>query len=156
MATFEKGFGKKTYAQEFRAQSRGGKGLICYKASERTGGLVKASELYDFLDVIIMNQAGLIIRIPSAEIPNLGRYATGVHLMRVVKDDVLTYALVLKSDENDEVEGTELEDDLKESEDLYEDPEMIDEYNLDLDEEDQDDYDDLDSDYEEDADDDYL
>ena len=152
----EKGFGKKTYAQEFRAQSRGGKGLICYKASERTGGLVKASELYDFLDVIIMNQAGLIIRIPSAEIPNLGRYATGVHLMRVVKDDVLTYALVLKSDENDEVEGTELEDDLKESEDLYEDPEMIDKYNLDLDEEDQDDYDDLDSDYEEDADDDYL
>ncbi len=49
-----------------------------------------------------------------------------------------------------------MEDDLKESEDLYEDPEMIDEYNLDLDEEDQDDYDDLDSDYEEDADDDYL
>ncbi len=97
----ENGLGKKTAASEFRTQNRGGKGLISYKVTDKTGKLVKASLVFDFLDIVIISEAGLIIRIPSTEIPSLGRNAIGVRVMRVNDTKVLTFALVSNLDDED-------------------------------------------------------
>ena len=109
----QKGYGKKSLANEFRTQTRGGKGLISYKVSKKTGKLVKAREIFSNYDVIIMNEAGLIIRIPNEEIPVLGRNAMGVRLMNTNEADVLIFSLVKKETEKDEAEdlAEEEEDD---------------------------------------------
>ena len=109
MFVSENGLGKKTLASEFRTQNRGGKGLISYKVTEKTGKLIKARIVFDFLDIVIINEAGLIVRIPSTEIPTLGRNAIGVKVIRVDDDVVLTFALVREIEE-DEADAVESED----------------------------------------------
>ena len=107
----ENGFGKKTLASEFRTQNRGGKGLITYKVTEKTGKLVGASEIFDVHDAVIMNEVGMIIRIPSEEIPCLGRNASGVHVMRADEDRILTFSVVKKESSSRRADVTDELDD---------------------------------------------
>lgn len=95
----ENGFGKRTELEEYRVQSRGGKGLITYKPSEKTGNLVGIALVDDNNDVILINDAGVIIRMSAAEIPILSRITQGVTLMRTRDGKVVDLAII-DSDEN--------------------------------------------------------
>ena len=95
----EKGFGKRTELDEYRIQTRGGKGLITYKPSEKTGMLAGIALVDDDNDVIMINDAGVIIRLAAAEIPILSRITQGVTLMRTRDGKVVDIAIVDHEDE---------------------------------------------------------
>lgn len=90
----DRGYGKRTELDEYRAQTRGGKGLITYRPSEKTGLLAGISLVSDDHDVILINDSGILIRIPAAEIPILGRITQGVTLMRTREGKVVDVAVI--------------------------------------------------------------
>ncbi|MDW7655601.1 MAG: DNA gyrase subunit A [Bacillota bacterium] len=90
----ERGFGKRTELDEYRIQTRGGKGLITYRPSDKTGLLAGISLVSDEHDVILINDSGVLIRISAAEIPILGRITQGVTLMRTREGKVVDMAVV--------------------------------------------------------------
>ncbi len=110
----ERGFGKRTDLDEYRAQTRGGKGLITYKPSEKTGLLAGIALVDDNNDVIMINDAGVIIRLPAAEIPILTRITQGVTLMRTREGKVVDIAIV----EHDDSESAEPEESTEGSADI--------------------------------------
>jgi DNA gyrase subunit A len=98
----EKGFGKRTELDEYRLQNRGGKGLITYRPSEKTGLLAGIALVDETDDVIMINDAGIIIRMAADEIPILTRITQGVTLMRTRDGKVVDIAIVDHEEEDDE------------------------------------------------------
>lgn len=90
----EKGFGKRTEMDEYRIQTRGGKGLITYRIAEKTGPLVQIALVDDSKDVMLINDSGVVIRLSVAEIPVLSRVTQGVTLMRTRDCRVVDIAIV--------------------------------------------------------------
>ncbi len=82
LAITENGFGKRTELDEYRVQIRGGKGVITYKITPKTGKLVGVRIASDDDDVMLITNAGTIIRLKVKEISVLGRSTQGVTLMR--------------------------------------------------------------------------
>ena len=82
LAITENGFGKRTELEEYRVQTRGGKGVITYKITSKTGKLVGIRITDDTYDVMMITDKGTIIRIKSQDISILGRNTQGVTLMR--------------------------------------------------------------------------
>lgn len=103
----ERGFGKRTELDEYRVQTRGGKGLITYKPSEKTGLLIGIALVDDDHDVILINDVGVIIRLPAVEIPILTRITQGVTLMRT-RDGLVVDLAVVEHDECVDEEENEL------------------------------------------------
>ncbi len=96
----ENGFGKRTRFDEFKVQRRGGMGIRCYGCNEKTGRLVSAAAVAEDEELILMNDAGIMIRIPVSEISVLGRYASGVTVMRCGEGvHVVDLAVVAKAPE---------------------------------------------------------
>jgi DNA gyrase subunit A len=88
----EKGYGKKTSLEEYRAQSRGGSGLITYSVTDKTGDVVAArlepiEKKEKPRDVLLATQMGKVIRIAEKQIPQLTRNTLGVRLIKLSKDD---------------------------------------------------------------------
>ena len=90
----DRGYGKRTELEEYRGQTRGGKGLITYRPSEKTGLLAGIALVNDDNDVILINDSGVLIRISAAEIPILGRNTQGVTLMRTREGKVVDMAVI--------------------------------------------------------------
>jgi len=90
----ERGFGKRTDLDEYRVQTRGGKGLITYRTTEKTGELSGIALVDDTNDIIIINDTGVIIRLSAMEIPILSRVTQGVTLMRSKVGRVMDIAIV--------------------------------------------------------------
>ena len=82
LAITENGFGKRTELDEYRVQIRGGKGVITYKITNKTGKLVGVRIANDDDDVMLITDTGTIIRIKVKDISVLGRSTQGVTLMR--------------------------------------------------------------------------
>ena len=82
LAITENGFGKRTELDEYRVQIRGGKGVITYKVTQKTGKLVGARIATDDEDVMLITDKGTIIRLKVKDISVLGRSKQGVTLMR--------------------------------------------------------------------------
>ena len=82
LAITENGFGKRTELDEYRVQQRGGKGVITYKITPKTGELVGVKIADDTQDVMLITDTGTIIRMHVNEISVLGRSTQGVTLMR--------------------------------------------------------------------------
>ncbi len=82
LAITENGFGKRTELDEYRVQQRGGKGVITYKVTPKTGELVGVGIADDSQDVMLISDTGTIIRMHVNEISILGRATQGVTLMR--------------------------------------------------------------------------
>ena len=78
----ESGIGKRTESSEFATKNRGGKGQICYKPDEKTGKLIGVELVNGDEDIMVINDKGLIIRIPVKEIKTIGRTGKGVYIMR--------------------------------------------------------------------------
>ena len=84
----ENGLGKLTGMDEFTAQNRGGKGVKCYKITEKTGNVVGAKAVNEDNEVMLITTEGIIIRIPCSGISVVGRIASGVKLMDVDSENV--------------------------------------------------------------------
>ena len=110
----EKGMGKRTSMSEFSVQNRGGKGVKCYKITEKTGNVVGVKAVNDDNEVMMITTEGIIIRIACSDISSLGRITSGVKLMNLdEKVSVASIAKVREKEENTEVneqEETEQED----------------------------------------------
>jgi DNA gyrase subunit A len=98
----ERGFGKRTDLEEYRVQTRGGKGLITYRTTEKTGDLAGIALVDDTNDIVIINDTGIIIRLSAAEIPILSRVTQGVTLMRSKDGRVMDIAVVEHEEESTE------------------------------------------------------
>jgi DNA gyrase subunit A len=77
------GYGKRTELAEYRVQSRGGKGIITIKATERNGAVVAAMPVVDGDEVMLITNRGMLIRMPAAQISVIGRNTQGVRLITV-------------------------------------------------------------------------
>ena len=73
--------GKRTSISEFTCQNRGGKGVKCYKITEKTGNVVGVKAVNDDNEVMMITTEGIIIRIACSDISILGRITSGVKLM---------------------------------------------------------------------------
>jgi DNA gyrase subunit A len=85
----EKGYGKRTSMTEFRSIHRGGKGVIAMKIAEKTGRLVKAMEVTDDDEILLITASGQIIRIAGNSVSQMGRNTMGVRLINLDKGDHL-------------------------------------------------------------------
>jgi DNA gyrase subunit A len=79
----ENGMGKRTGIEEFNLQRRGGKGLKCYKITEKTGNLVGVKSVVDDNEVMLITTEGIIIQLRVSEISVLGRITSGVKLINL-------------------------------------------------------------------------
>ncbi|MCR4788841.1 MAG: DNA gyrase subunit A [Lachnospiraceae bacterium] len=82
----EKGMGKRTKLDEFTVQKRGGKGVKCYKITEKTGYVVGVKAVNDDHEILMITNAGIIIQIPMSDVSILGRITSGVKLINLEKD----------------------------------------------------------------------
>ena len=90
LAITENGFGKRTELEEYRVQARGGKGVITYKITPKTGTIIGIKIVNEDDDVMLITDKGTIIRINVAEISILGRSTQGVTLMRTNEGKVVS------------------------------------------------------------------
>ena len=105
----EKGMGKRTSMSEFSVQNRGGKGVKCYKITEKTGNVVGVKAVNDDNEVMMITTEGIIIRIACSDISILGRITSGVKLMNL--DEKVSVASIAKvREKEDKTEGNEQEE----------------------------------------------
>ena len=90
----ENGMGKKTDISEYAVQHRGGKGVKCYKITEKTGNVIGAKAVDDTREVMLITTEGIIIRLACRDISTLGRITSGVKLINL--DDNVKVATVSK------------------------------------------------------------
>jgi len=97
------GYGKRTPLEEYRLQTRGGKGLINIKTSERNGPVVGVNFLRGEQQVMLITEKGMIIRLSTADISTIGRNTQGVRLIQLEEGDhLVSVARLAERDEDDE------------------------------------------------------
>ena len=79
----EKGYGKRTDIIQYRTQTRGGKGVLTMRCTEKTGKMVKIMEVVDSDDLIVITDAGVLMRQPIEAIRTIGRVTQGVRLVKL-------------------------------------------------------------------------
>ena len=113
----EKGMGKRTEMDEFTKQNRGGKGVKCYKITEKTGNVVGMKAVDEDSEIMIINTEGIVIRMKCSDISVYGRITSGVKLINLHGNDkVASVAKVRKASaeidgEKVEIEGKDENDD---------------------------------------------
>ena len=117
MIVSEKGLGKCTLINEFTPQNRGGKGVKCYKITDKTGNIVGCKAVNQEDEMMLINTEGIIIRIKVNDTALLGRITSGVKLINV--DEGVTVASIAKVRKEDMI--------MEESEEMEEDAENADE-----------------------------
>ena len=114
----ENGLGKLTKMEEFTAQNRGGKGVKCYKITEKTGNVVGAKAVNEDNEVMLITTEGIIIRIPCSGISVVGRIASGVKLMNVDSENVSIAGIAkVREQNNKDDEDAESEEEEQSGED---------------------------------------
>src|SRR5258708_5567421 len=98
----EKGFGKRTPLAEYRITSRGGKGVVNMKTTDRNGFVVATLQVTEKSDVMIITHNGKVIRVHANEIREAGRSTQGVRLLRLDDDDSVAAAAVLQEENEEE------------------------------------------------------
>ncbi|MFU0824545.1 DNA gyrase subunit A [Clostridium sp.] len=127
----ENGYGKRTHIEEYSLQKRGGKGVITYKISEKTGNVVGARLVSDDEEIMLINNSGIAIRINVSDISTTSRNAMGVTLMKTTDEEKIVAMAKINITEDDDTSDTCSR---KEEVDVEEDYE-----NIDIDEDDIDD-----------------
>src|SRR6202453_3541753 len=101
----EHGIGKRTAFEEYRLQSRGGKGIITMKTNEKTGRVVGALTVIDKDEIMLLTQQGQMVRTPVKDIREAGRNTQGVKLINLAANDKLTAIARVISENEEEVPG---------------------------------------------------
>ena len=104
----EKGLGKRTSVGEFTRQNRGGKGVKCYKITEKTGNVIGVKAVNSDNDVMLITTEGIIIRLECKDISILGRITSGVKLMDL-KDDITVASIAKVRDKDEEASKEDAE-----------------------------------------------
>jgi DNA gyrase subunit A len=99
LSVTENGYGKRTPADEYRLQSRGGKGVINVKTTERNGKVVSISQVAEDSDVMIISQYGKIIRTETKQIREAGRSTQGVRLLNLEAGDKVAATSLIAPEE---------------------------------------------------------
>lgn len=107
----ENGIGKRTDFGEYRAQSRGGKGIITMKTTDKTGGVVGALTVKDADEIMLITTGGQMVRIPVQGIREAGRNTMGVKLVNLDAGDKLQAIAPVISEEKEVAESGEVEQD---------------------------------------------
>ena len=94
----EKGYGKRTALAEYRITSRGGKGVVNMKTTDRNGSVVATLQVTEESDVMIITEQGKVIRVHANEIREAGRSTQGVRLLRLEDSDSVAAAAVLQEE----------------------------------------------------------
>jgi len=94
----ENGFGKRTKTEEYRRQSRGGKGILTIKTSERNGHVVYSYQVSDQDQLMIITERGKIIRLRAADISVIGRNTQGVKLIDLAEGEKVVGVAKLMED----------------------------------------------------------
>ncbi|MCD7729290.1 MAG: DNA gyrase subunit A [Clostridia bacterium] len=95
------GFGKRTSPNDYRVQGRAGKGIKAGVFNENTGSLVNMKQVTEEDDIMIISDAGIIIRMHCSDISKIGRNTRGVRLMRLKEGSVATVAVTERDDESE-------------------------------------------------------
>ncbi len=102
LALSEQGYGKRSLVEDYREQTRGGKGVITLKITPKTGKLIALKEVSDNDDLMIITEKGKIIRMHSKDIRSMGRNTQGVRMMRLgVSDKISGITRVVSDDDAD-------------------------------------------------------
>lgn len=101
----ENGIGKRTAFDEYRQQSRGGKGIITMKTTEKTGKVVGALSVTDSDEIMLLTQGGQMVRTPVKDIREAGRNTQGVKLVNLDDNDKLLAIAPVITDEQEEKES---------------------------------------------------
>ena len=105
----EFGYGKRTPIEEFKAQNRGGKGVLCYKIVEKTGNLIGAKLVDNDREIMLITNEGIIIKMGVSDISIIGRNTSGVKLMSIDPQSGIAVASIAKVRESEnKEEETEL------------------------------------------------
>ena len=103
----EKGFGKRTDFEEFRVKGRGGLGVTCHNLTDKTGKLAGISAVDDNDDLMMITNAGTIIRTPVAAINTYSRAASGVIVMRLSEgQSIVNFSKVAHEEAEESLEET--------------------------------------------------
>ncbi|MDR2021685.1 MAG: DNA gyrase subunit A [Hungatella sp.] len=122
------GMGKRTPIEEFTPQRRGGKGVLCYKITEKTGDIVGAKLVEDDHDLLLITTEGIVIRISVNDISVIGRNTSGVKLMNIDQDSDISVASIAKvRDDGSKSDGEGMEELDMEDEEIPEEIVEIDE-----------------------------
>ena len=111
----ENGMGKRTFLNEFTVQKRGGKGVKCYKITEKTGDVVGVKAVNDDNEIMMITTEGIIIQLRMEDISTLGRITSGVKMINLEKGvKVAQIAKVREKVSNGEQEFENVEDAMEE------------------------------------------
>mgnify|MGYP003312343016 CR=1 FL=1 len=105
----EKGFGKRTEISQYRAQKRGGKGVLTMKTTEKVGKMVTIKEVVDKDDLMIITNQGVLIRQPVSQIRAIGRATQGVKLIKLGEGTLVSSITRIMSEEDDGDENNSTE-----------------------------------------------
>jgi DNA gyrase subunit A len=112
LAMSENGYGKRSLVDDYREQSRGGKGVITLKITPKTGDLIALKEVTDHDDLMIITEKGKVIRMSCGGIRTMGRNTQGVRIMRLDSDGAIAAVTrVVNEEEGDDDEGGEGDED---------------------------------------------
>ncbi len=100
----EKGFGKRTQLDEYRAQARGGSGVISIKTSDRNGQVVGAIQVTDDDEMMLISDKGTLVRARAADVSIIGRNTQGVTLINIADDETLVSVAKIAETEQEESE----------------------------------------------------
>ena len=90
MIVTKKGYGKRTFVQEFRETRRGSKGVKALNITEKNGGIASFNIIDDKKDIVIITDSGMVIRLDSTTISQLGRNAQGVRLINLKDNQIVS------------------------------------------------------------------
>ena len=103
----ENGMGKRTNLEEFNVQNRGGKGVKCYKITEKTGDVIGVKAVTDEHEIMMITDAGIIIQLRMEDIPTHGRITSGVKMINL--DEEVKVAKIAKVREKVTEDGQEID-----------------------------------------------
>ncbi|HLR25276.1 MAG TPA: DNA gyrase subunit A [Fodinibius sp.] len=101
LAISENGYGKRSEVEDYREQSRGGKGVITLKVTKKTGELIALKEVSDKDDLMVITESGKVIRMNCADIRTMGRNTQGVRIMRLDSDGKIAAITRVVNEEDD-------------------------------------------------------
>ena len=99
----EKGYGKRTFVREFRETKRGSKGVKALNITDKNGGIASFNIVKDNEDIIIITDAGIVIRIETNSVSQLSRIAQGVRLINLKDNQTVKSISVVEKDEESEI-----------------------------------------------------
>ena len=103
----ENGYGKRSKLDDYRITNRGGKGVKTINVTEKTGNLISIKEVQDNDDLMIINESGLLIRLPVSDLRVMGRATQGVRLIKLREGDAIAAVAKVEILENGDIEQIE-------------------------------------------------